>query len=117
MGADLTTCLIYGIVLSKEQEDYVNKYWSKDYLNLPILQYIEGRPETEGYILLMDGMCGKYIIFGKILASSDQEETIKKIPMPDDNDLDKIIEHFARCFPEEIKLGNEIKLMMVQHYS
>lgn len=115
MGVDATTYLIHGFVLNEEQSKYVEKNWSED--DLPLINYVEGRPETEGHILLIDGMCGEYIIFGKVLATSDQEETIKTITIPDYSSKQILIEHFLKCFPKEIRFANEIDLMMVTHYS
>jgi hypothetical protein len=119
MGVKITNYLIHGIVLNKEQGAYVEKNWSKD--DLPVIKYVEGRPETEGHILLVDFMSGEDpTIFGKVLGKSseyDGGDYIKTIPIPELQDRVNLIEHYNRCFPNEIKFVNEFNLMMVTYYS
>lgn len=118
MGVDITHYLIYGIVLNEEQNTYVKKNWSEE--DLPLIEYVEGGPETEGHILLVDFMTGNVpTVFGKVLckvSEYDGGDYIRDITTPNDDDTDNLMEHFTRCFSEEIT-GYEIKLMMVKYYS
>jgi len=119
MGANVTNYLIYGIVLNEEQEVYVKKHWSNN--DLPLIKYVEGWPETEGHILLVDFMSGEDpTIFGKVLSKSseyDGGDYMRKITIPEQQDRVNLIEHFNKSFPNEIKFVNEINLMMVNRYS
>jgi len=117
MGVDVTTYLMYGIVLNEEQNKYVKENWSKD--DLPLIKYVEGRPETERHILLVDFMSGvDPTIFGKVLSkSSGQEGGINKITIPDYQDKKKLMDHFLKCFPKQFKFENELDMMIVTRYS
>jgi len=116
MGVDVTTYLIYGIVLNEEQNKYVKENWWKH--DLPVISYIEGRVEAEGHLLIKDDMIGKNpTIFGKVLYSSLKDNGIKKIPLVDYKYKTQLINHFIQCFPERFKFENELDLMIVTHYS
>lgn len=117
MGVRTTTYLIYGFVLNKEQETYVDEHWEDE--NMHMLDYVEQTKEARGHILLMDGMCGEYTIFGKVLCANDECEdvNIKKVFIPNYDDKKDVMNHFMRCFPEHIKFENELDLMLVTHYS
>jgi hypothetical protein len=97
---------------------YVKKNWSEE--DLPLIEYVEGGPEAEGHILLVDFMSGNVpTVFGKVLckvSEYDGADYIRDITTPNDDDTDNLMHHFTRCFSEEIT-GYEIKLMMIKHYS
>ena len=121
MGVYKTTYLIYGFVLNKEQNEYVQQNWSRDHL--PLIEYVEGRKEAEGHALLVDFMSGTSpTVFGKVIydSSREEDERVKKIAVPNSETVVDLFRHKERCFAETPFASSpfeEGQLLMVEYYS
>lgn len=90
MGVDVTTYLMYGIKLDQE------KFYEDLGKNNPGIEddfeYLEaendGHEDAEFWIV-EDGMCGKYLVLGKVIESLSEHEdkfytiSVDKLPDPD----------------------------------
>jgi hypothetical protein len=112
MGLSTTTYVIHGFALNEEQSKYVQKNWFNN--KLPMLKYIEGWEEVDGYALIYDGMTGKDHYFGKVLARNDMEDNFKEINFFATSD-EELKQRFNNCFNNEVEMTQESKLLLVNH--
>lgn len=81
--------------------------YKEDYFEDEFLPYIEGHEELE-YQLIVDGMCGEYVVFGKVLGTDNDnsgwEFTEIKTYNIDPEALKKKYQELFGDIPEEPKL-------------
>lgn len=107
MGVDRTDYLMLGVDMGAENFD-----WDKHEAE------IEGSPEAR-FNIVYDGMCGKYAIAGKIIATSDAYEGFEMARIdPSKLDIDraelaaKVSEAFGRTVAPD-----EFSLILFSHFS
>jgi hypothetical protein len=119
MSIDATTYLMFGVKLPYSIiEEY--KVYDNDDKYLP---YIEGHKDIK-YALIIDGMSGEYVVFGKVLNKLDSnvddfyimnEEIVKE--KNNDFDFEDYEKIFNILFPN-IKLPKyKASLLMFNHFS
>jgi hypothetical protein len=118
MGVECTTYLMMGIKLpySVMDEYKINN----DDLYLP---YIEGH-ENIKYTLIIDGMNGEYVVFGKVLATlvaydddfyiMNEKIAIEKDEIFDDEDYSKVLN---KLFPNITLSKPKYSILMFNHLS
>ena len=112
MGVDRTTYLVYGIKMPYSIMDEY-KVWDNEDTYLP---FIEGWEGTE-LSLIIDGMCGEYCMFGKVIAEA-KEGIFSEVNIEDMKSWFKhIMDEFVRLFPYPYKHEANVKLYMFNHYS
>ena len=118
MGVTKTDYLIYGWKLSYEFKGKNGKEVANEWFEDKYLPYIEGHPGIK-YTLITDGMCGEYIVFGRLLdhRSDDTGDTdFKEIDAsPENLNEQETCDIFTTLFGVEIP--NKPKLIVFSHYS
>jgi hypothetical protein len=68
MGVDVQAFVIVGVRLPGDAMP------DDDDARDRLLPYMEGAPEANGFQIVYDGMSGSYVIAGKLIAASDQQD-------------------------------------------
>jgi hypothetical protein len=120
MGVNRTDYIIFGFKVSpKEIETRNIDLWTGKYL-----PYLEGQKDIL-YIIINDGMCGEYLVFGKLINQAvDYEGTtftvISYKDFFDDEENKKVTQAFIDLFGKEVydTLDDEEPQMLVfSHFS
>jgi len=116
MGISRTDYIIIGYKFPQDikhkETGEVFDTWDDKYL-----PYIEGHPEA-GYQMIVDGMTDKYLMFGEVLASSDESDGFSvqalKINLDEIQDLKERAQEIFGDYIEDI---GEQKHYVFSHYS
>jgi len=107
MGVDRTDYLMFGADVGADDFD-----WDKHQAE------IEGAPEAK-FDVVYDGMCGKYCIAGKIIATSDPYEGFEMAKIdPKKMNLDPaaLAEAVSESFGQKL-LPTDFSLILFSHFS
>lgn len=107
MGVDRTDYLMFGTDVGCDAFD-----WDKHEAE------VEGRPDAR-FDIVYDGMCGKYCIAGKIIATSDAYEGFERaVIRPEMIDVDRtsLAEKLSDAFGKAVS-ADDLELVLFSHFS
>lgn len=107
MGVDRTDYLMFGVDVGCDAFD-----WDKHEVE------VEGRPNAR-FNIVYDGMCGKYCIAGKIIATSDPYEGVAMARIDPANlgiDREALAAKVSEAFGKSI-MPDDFALLLFSHFS
>lgn len=76
----------------------------------------EGIKHHDGLCIVADGMNGKYVAVGRVIAKSDDSQgldDVTKLPLRPPHDAEELREKIAKLFPG---WANDLSVMVFSHY-
>jgi hypothetical protein len=115
MGVDKTDYIMFGYKLDYEMED--PKGGKIDWYSDKFLPMIKGR-KGEEYSLIIDGMNGDYVVFGKILLEGNEYEgfDFKEFDVSKINS-ESVKRRLQELFEDYREVTDEPKLFAFSHFS